>query len=73
MRQRGPLFISGGDVNWCNLGGISVAVSELESPCHLTLILLDIENGCYVLPQGASTPVSIIALFTRARRWSQPR
>ena len=77
MEKREPSYTVGGNVNWYShygeqYGG-SLKKLKLELPCDPAIPLLGIYLEKNMVQKDTCTPMFIVALFTIAKTWKQPK
>ena len=71
MEKREPFYIVGGNVNWYNHYGAWRFLKNLK--IDPAIQLLDINEKKTIIQKYTSTPIFIVALFTIAKTWKQPK
>ena len=71
MEKREPFYIVGGNVNWYNHYGAWRFLKNLK--IDPAIQLLDINAKKTIIQKYTSTPIFIVALFTIAKTWKQPK
>ena len=71
VEKREPFYIIGGNVNWYNHYGAWRFLKNLK--INPAIQLLDINAEKTIIQKYTSTPIFIVALFTIAKTWKQPK
>ena len=77
VKKREPSYTVGRNVNWCNHYGDQYGDSfkklKIELPFDSAIPLLGIDPEKILIPKDTCTPMFILALFTIAKTWKQPK
>ena len=77
MEKREPSYTVGGNVNWCSQYGEQVGrflkKLKIELPYDPAIPLLGIYLDKTIIQKDTCTPMFIVALFTTAKTWKQPK
>ena len=73
MEKREPSCTVGGNVSWYNHYGEQHGDLYIELPYDTAILLLVIYPDITFLKKDTSTHMFIVALFTIAKTWKQPK